>query len=72
MEEIYRLQQSYAVPDAELRATLRYESRNNIYPKYKEFYDKYAGVSFTKNPEKYIKHTPESIATLIDSFFDVS
>jgi len=72
LEEICRVQQSYAVPDPELRATLRYESRNNIYIKYKEFFDKYASVPFTKNPEKYVKNTPESIATLIDTFFDAS
>ncbi|CAG7734562.1 unnamed protein product, partial [Allacma fusca] len=49
MDEIGRLQQTYAVPDSELRTTLRRASQKYIGPKYREFYDKYANVQFTKN-----------------------
>jgi exocyst complex protein 7 len=72
MDEIARLQQAYAVPDAELRARLQRASRDYIIPKYKEFYDKYSGVSFTKNSDKYIKYTPASVTDIIDNFFDVA
>jgi exocyst complex protein 7 len=48
MDEICRLQQTYAVPDAELRTTLRRVTRDHIYPRYQEFYEKYAATPFTK------------------------
>lgn len=72
MDEISRLQQSYAVPDAELRSKLQRASREYIVTKYKEFYGKYSSVSFTKNPEKYVKFTPNNVADMIDNFFDVA
>ncbi|CAG7728734.1 unnamed protein product [Allacma fusca] len=47
-------------------------SQKYIGPKYREFYDKYANVQFTKNAEKYIKYKPDNVSASIDSFFDVS
>ncbi|CAL8096519.1 unnamed protein product [Orchesella dallaii] len=70
--EISRLQQLYAVPDTELRNSLRKASRDYICTKYKDFFEKYANVQFTKNVEKYVKHQPEDVASLIENFFDVS
>lgn len=32
----------------------------------------YAGLSFTKNPEKYIKHKPDEVSAIIDRFFDMT
>ena len=72
MDEISRLQQSYAVPDSELRTNLRRASQLYIGPKYRDFYDKYSNVPFTKNNDKYIKYQPKDVAAIIDSFFDVS
>ena len=72
MDEIVRLQQSYAVPDAELRSTLQKASQQYIGPKYREFFDKYAHVPFTKNPEKYVKYNPDDVEARIQNFFDVS
>lgn len=72
MEEISRLQQNYAVPDPELRSNLQKASKDYIVPKYREFYDKYSRVSFTKNTDKYVKYTPDAVADLIDNFFDVA
>lgn len=72
MEEISRLQQLYAVPDAELRDSLRKASRDYICVKYRDFFDKYANVQFTKNLEKYVKYRPADVAAAIENFFDVS
>jgi len=72
MDEISRLQQAYAVPDIELRTSLRRASRDYIIPKYREFFDKYSNVPFTKNTEKYVKYTSNNVADLIDNFFDVA
>lgn len=33
---------------------------------------RYAGVNFTKNIEKYIKHKPDEVSAIIDRFFDVA
>lgn len=33
---------------------------------------RYAGIQFTKNPEKYIKHKPNEVSAVIDRFFDVA
>ncbi|OXA43675.1 exocyst complex component 7 [Folsomia candida] len=69
MDEISRLQQGYSVPDPELRTQLQKASRDYIIPKYKEFFDKYSNVPFTKNTEKYVRFTPMSVADNIDTFF---
>ncbi len=72
MDEISRLQQGYSVPDPELRLKLQRASRDYIIPKYKEFYDKYSHVQFTKNSEKYVRFNPNNVADLIDNFFDIA
>lgn len=72
MDEISRIQQGYAVPDPELRTKLQRASRDYIIPKYKDFFDKYSNVYFTKNPEKYVRFKPNQVADLIDNFFDVT
>lgn len=36
------------------------------------FFFRFSTVQFTKNPEKYIKYTPEQVSALIDRFFDVA
>lgn len=66
------MQRGYSIPDVELRESLKRDNKENIIPKYNAFYDKYAGLQFTKNPEKYIKHKPNEVAEIIDRFFDVA
>lgn len=72
MEEIARIQRGYSIPDVELRESLKRDNKEFILPKYNAFYDKYSNIPFTKNPEKYVKYTPEQVAALIDRFFDVA
>ena len=43
-----------------------------ILPKYSAFYDKYANIAFTKNPEKYVRYTAAQVSALIDCFFDAA
>ncbi|CAG2110908.1 unnamed protein product [Medioppia subpectinata] len=70
IEEIHRIQMSFAIPDLELRESLKQENKDYIIPKYKLFFEKYVNMNFTKNIDKYIKYTPERVALIIDSFFD--
>ncbi|KAH7970301.1 hypothetical protein HPB49_002387 [Dermacentor silvarum] len=72
LEELYRVQKAYAVPDVELRESLKRDNKEFVLPKYKMFYDKYVSVPFTKNPDKYLKYTPLQVSNLIDQFFDAA
>ncbi|KAH6941018.1 hypothetical protein HPB50_012060 [Hyalomma asiaticum] len=72
LEELYRVQKAYAVPDVELRESLKRDNKEFVLPKYKIFYDKYVSVPFTKNPDKYLKYTPLQVSNLIDQFFDAA
>ena len=72
IEEISSTQKLYSIPDVELRESLKRDNKEYILPKYSSFYDKYASVQFSRNVDKYIKHTPAQVSALIDSFFDVA
>ncbi|XP_008215816.1 exocyst complex component 7 [Nasonia vitripennis] len=71
-EEAAKFQRSYAVPDSRLREELRKELRQSLVPAYTEFYQRYRHTSFSKNPAKYIKYSPEQVVTTIDTFFDTA
>ncbi|XP_034242549.1 exocyst complex component 7 isoform X1 [Thrips palmi] len=72
MEEMARVQRGYSIPDVELRESLKRDNKEYILPKYNAFYEKYAGLQFTKNPEKYVKYTGVQVSAMIDRFFDVA
>ncbi|BET02952.1 exocyst complex component [Nesidiocoris tenuis] len=72
MEEIAKLQRGYSIPDVELRESLKRDNKEYILPKYNAFHYRFSNVPFTKNPEKYVKYTPDQVASLIDRFFDVA
>lgn len=72
MEECVKVQRSYSIPDEDLRDSLKRDNKETLLPKYSHFYDTYASVPFSKNPEKYVKYNSAEIATLLDKFFDVA
>ncbi|XP_064602319.1 exocyst complex component 7-like [Liolophura sinensis] len=72
LEDICRIQKSYAIPDSDLRQTLIRDNKDYITPKYKMFRDKYTAVNFTKNPDKYVKYTVDQVSRLLDTFFDAT
>jgi len=72
IEEISSTQKKYSIPDVELRESLKRDNKEYILPKYNSFYEKYASVNFTSNNDKYIKHTPAEVSSMIESFFDVA
>jgi exocyst complex protein 7 len=71
-KDISLTQRMYSIPDVELRESLKRDNKEFICPKYNSFYEKYAGVPFTKHPEKYVKYTPAEVSSQIDSFFDAA
>lgn len=72
IEELQRTQRSYSLPDRKLRESIKRDNKENILPKYQAFYDRYSGVAFSRNPEKYVKYTPAEVSSLMDKFFDVA
>lgn len=72
LEEVAKSHRSYSVPDGRLREELRKELQKAIVQVYTNFHNKYRGVSFSKNPAKYIKYTPDQVSALIDTFFDTT
>ncbi|KAG8235569.1 hypothetical protein J437_LFUL013119 [Ladona fulva] len=72
IEEIVKTQRGYSIPAVELREEVKKDNRELIVPKYKAFFEKYSNIPFTKNPEKYVKYTPEQVADLINQLFDAA
>ncbi|KAI9197159.1 Cullin repeat-like-containing domain protein [Polychytrium aggregatum] len=72
LEEAYKTQKFYAVPDLELRAQLIKDIKAVILPFYGRFLEKYEHSEFSKNPDKYIKYDKFQLEQLIDKFFDAS
>ena len=72
LEEIYRVQKAFAIPDQELRSTLKEDNRNYIMPFYSGFLKRYRATNFTKNPDKYIKYSEADLVKYIDGFFDAA
>ncbi|XP_014668631.1 PREDICTED: exocyst complex component 7-like [Priapulus caudatus] len=72
MEEIARAQKGFAIPDRELRDSLRAENTQLVLPLYETFLQRYSQYQFTKNNEKYIKYTAEDVRKELGSFFDIA
>ena len=49
-----------------------YQFQTCFHFRYNSFYEKYAGLPFSKHPEKYVKFTPAEVSSQIDSFFDAA
>nr|XP_013190126.1 unnamed protein product [Amyelois transitella] len=69
-EETTKVQRGYSVPDPELREALKRDNKQAILPPYTAFYEQYASLPFSKNPDKYVKYSPVQIATQLDGYFD--
>ncbi|KAI8088102.1 Cullin repeat-like-containing domain protein [Gilbertella persicaria] len=69
-EEISRAQQSYAVPDQELRNQVIRDVKNVIVPMYGRFLDKYQNSDFTKNHAKYIRYDKERVDKMLSHLFE--
>lgn len=71
-QELHRSNRTYAVPDMELRFQLREACKMEFMQYYQQFYSYHINQDFSKNKEKYIKYTPELIASMIDQFFEAN
>ena len=66
------MQKAFAIPDVELRETLREDNKKFVLPFYSAFLKRYKNAHFTKNPEKYVKYTEQDLVRMIDGFFDAA
>ncbi|XP_065128275.2 exocyst complex component 7 isoform X11 [Paramisgurnus dabryanus] len=72
LEELCKIQKGWAVPDKDQRDAIRHAQKRAVSDAYKAFLQRCANISFTKNPEKYHRYSPEQVEVMIDRLFDTS
>lgn len=72
LEDACKTQRAISVPDVILREGLKRDNAENIIPQYNAFFESYADVQFSKNPEKYVKYKPQDVAAMLGNLFDDS
>uniref|UniRef100_A0A672MQ44 Exocyst complex component 7 n=1 Tax=Sinocyclocheilus grahami TaxID=75366 RepID=A0A672MQ44_SINGR len=72
LEELCKIQQGWAVPDKGQRDAIRQAQKRVVSEAYRAFLQRCANISFTKNPEKYHRYSPEQVEVMIDKLFDTS
>nr|CAD1838655.1 unnamed protein product [Ananas comosus var. bracteatus] len=64
-EELHQRQCQWTVPDQELRESLRLAVAEILLPAYRSFIKR-----FGKNPQKYVKYSPEDLERMLGEFFE--
>ncbi|XP_041671137.1 exocyst complex component 7 isoform X3 [Cheilinus undulatus] len=72
LEELCKIQKGWAIPDKEQRDFIRQSQKKVVSEAYRNFLQRCANISFTKNPEKYHKYRPEEVEEMIERLFDTS
>ncbi|KAH7441329.1 hypothetical protein KP509_03G034000 [Ceratopteris richardii] len=72
-EELYQRQIQWFVPDVELRESLRLTVAEVLLPAYRSFLKRFGSLmDGGKNPQKYVKYTPEQLDTMLGELFEGS
>uniref|UniRef100_H2ZQN4 Exocyst complex component 7 n=1 Tax=Ciona savignyi TaxID=51511 RepID=H2ZQN4_CIOSA len=69
-EDLVKTHQQWAMPSSDIKKEIRNSVKSRIRSAYSELHEKYRMVQFTKNIDKYLKYTPESVVENIDKLFD--
>ncbi|KAL9263210.1 Exocyst complex component EXO70A1-like protein [Drosera capensis] len=70
-EELHQRQSQWTVPDTELRESLRLAVAEVLLPAYRAFLKRCKSmIENGKNPQKYIRYTPEDIEHMLSEFFE--
>ncbi|KAL3520913.1 hypothetical protein ACH5RR_019062 [Cinchona calisaya] len=70
-EELHQRQCQWTVPDTELRDSLRLAVAEILLPAYRSFLKRFGTLIETgKNPQKYIRYTPEDLDHMLNEFFE--
>ncbi|GAB4836224.1 hypothetical protein Ancab_001139 [Ancistrocladus abbreviatus] len=70
-EELHGKQCQWTVPDTELRESLRLAVAEVLLPAYRSFIKRFGTLVETgKNPQKYIRYSPEDLERMLGEFFE--
>ncbi|KAM7499949.1 hypothetical protein LguiA_024363 [Lonicera macranthoides] len=70
-EELHQRQSQWTVPDSELRESLRLAVAEVLLPAYRSFVKRFGPlVDSGKNPNKYIRFSPEDLERMLAEFFE--
>lgn len=70
-EELHQRQSQWTVPDSELRESLRLAVAEVLLPAYRSFIKRFGPmIEGGKNPQKYIRYTPEDLERMLGEFFE--
>ncbi|KAG6690446.1 hypothetical protein I3842_10G016800 [Carya illinoinensis] len=70
-EELHQRQSQWTVPDSELRESLRLAVAEVLLPAFRSFLRRYGPmIENGKNPQKYIRFTPEDLERMLGEFFE--
>lgn len=69
IDEIYKKQVEYNVPDSVVRNDLIQMNKELIGSQYTSFYENYIHIDFTSNKKKYIPFTPNDFMIMLGHFF---
>ncbi|XP_037035479.1 exocyst complex component 7 [Bradysia coprophila] len=70
LDEACKNQRGISVPDVLLREGLKRDNAEHIIPQYNAFFEIYADIQFSKNPEKYVKYRPQDVSAMLNNLFD--
>ncbi|WJX17865.1 hypothetical protein P8452_07728 [Trifolium repens] len=70
-EELHQRQSQWTVPDSELRESLRLAVAEVLLPAYRSFLKRFGPmIENGKNPQKYIRYSPENLEQMLGEFFE--
>ncbi|KAL6954842.1 hypothetical protein U1Q18_048334 [Sarracenia purpurea var. burkii] len=70
-EELHQRQSQWTVPDSELRESLRLAVAEVLLPAYRSFIRRFGPlIENGKNPQKYIRFSPEDLERMLAEFFE--
>ncbi|KAK4759595.1 hypothetical protein SAY87_022726 [Trapa incisa] len=69
-EELHQRQSQWTVPDSELRESLRLAVAEVLLPAYRSVLCYRPLIENGKNPQKYIRYTPEDLERMLNEFFE--
>ncbi|KAG0494180.1 hypothetical protein HPP92_005174 [Vanilla planifolia] len=70
-EDLHQRQSQWTVPDPELRESLRLAVAEVLLPAYRSFVKRFGPlIESGKNPQKYIRYTPEDLERMLGEFFE--
>lgn len=72
LDEGVSAQSSWCVPERQLRDWLRQRAKEFVVGAYRRLYDHLGQVPFSRSPERFIRYTPEQVATKLDGLFSNS